>query len=196
MKKNLVRFLFFVALTITFVSCEVARQAQGVYNLASCKYTYRSMTGVSVAGVNPSNMSPFDAPKILSLLTGNASSLPVGFTLNLDVQNPNTTEALLSGMDYVLAVDGVNFTSGSVANQLSVPAGGSGSLPLAMLFDMATLLKGDAREASSKMVRNLIGMGGGESSAITLNIRPSFMVAGHKIISPVYIPINFNVGGK
>ncbi len=196
MKNYITRLSLVIALAIAVTSCEVARQAQGVYNMVNCKYSYRSMTGLSVAGVDPSNMSLLDTPKILNLLTGNASSIPVGFTLNLDVQNPNTTEAMLNGLEYVLAVDGVNFTSGALDRQLSVPAGGIGTLPLAMVFDVATLLKGETQETTAKMVKNLMGIGGGEASNITLNIRPSFMVAGHKVMSPAYIPIGFNVGGK
>jgi LEA14-like dessication related protein len=200
MKKHLFRFLLIIALasaSAAMSSCDaVLRSAQGAYNMVNCQYSYRSMTGLSVAGIDPSNMSLLDAPRILTLLSGNTSSLPVGFTLNLGVQNPNATEAMLSGLDYVLSVDGVDFTSGSLDRQLSVPAGGTGTLPLVMAFDVATLLKGETGSTAAKAVRNLIGMGGGESSSVTLNIRPSFMVGGYKVVSPVYVPIHFNFGGK
>lgn len=196
MRKLISRFSIAIALAMAVSSCEVARQAQSVYNMVNCKYTYRSMTDLSVAGIRPANMSVLDAPRILNLLTGNAQSLPVGFTLNLDVHNPNATDAVLNGLDYVLSVDGIDFTAGTFDHQLAVPSGGTGVLPLAMLFDVATLLRGETQQTTVKMVRNLIGMGGGEASNITLNIRPSFMVSGYKVTSPIFIPISFNVGGK
>jgi LEA14-like dessication related protein len=200
MKKHLLRFSFVVALasaSVAMNSCDaVLQSARGAYNMTNCQYSYQSMTGLSVAGIDPSNLSVLDAPRILTLLSGNASSLPVGFTLNLGVQNPNATEAMLSGLDYVLSVDGVDFTSGSLDRQRSVPAGGTGILPLAMAFDVATLLKGETGNAASKAVKNLIGMGGGEASRVTLNVRPAFMVGGYKVVSPVYVPIHFNFGGK
>jgi hypothetical protein len=65
-----------------------------------------------------------------------------------------------------------------------------------MAFDVATLLKGDTQNAVLNAVKNLIGMGSGEASNVSLNIRPSFDVAGYKVTSPVYIPISFNFGGK
>jgi LEA14-like dessication related protein len=198
MKKLISRYCLLAALTagaaVATTSCDaVLRTAQGAYNMVNCHYSYQSMTGLTVAGINPSNMSILDAPRVMALFSGDVQSLPVGFTLNLGVQNPNATEAMLSGLDYVLTVDGVDFTSGSVERPLTVAAGGTGTLPLAMAFDVATLLRGEAGDAAGKALRNLIGMGGGEASSVTLNIRPSFMVAGYKVTSPAYIPVNFNI---
>jgi LEA14-like dessication related protein len=141
-------------------------------------------------------MTLLDAHKILGLLTGSATSIPVGFTLNLDVKNPNATEAMLNGMEYVLAIDGIDFTTGALQQQLSVPAGTTGTLPLTMAFDVASLLKGETQNAVVNAIKNLIGMGSGEPSNVSLNIRPSFDVAGYQVVSPVFIPISFNFGGK
>lgn len=194
------------ALTVTATtSCDVLKQMQGTYNMVNCKYDFRSLTGVSVAGIDVSRgLSLLDAPKIVNLLSGNATSIPVGCTVNLDVQNPNANDAILNGLDYVLAIDGIDFTSGSVAKQLTVAPGGSGVLPLTMAFDVATLLKnGDSRDAVMGVVRNLVGMSGigsavgaTDPSKVTLNIRPSFNIAGRKITSPVFIPVNFSFGGQ
>jgi len=147
-------------------------------------------------------VSLLDAPRILGLLAGGGSgSLPVSCTVNLDVQNPGTTAALMNGMEYALAIDGVHFTSGNVAQQLTVAPGGTGVLPLAMSFDVAQLLKGESRNAVIGAVRNLAGLGGiggggSESSRVTLSLRPSFDVGGRLIASPVAIPVNFSFGGK
>lgn len=194
MKKHLKLIVALVALA-TVSSCDIARQAQGAYNMVNCKYNFQSIGNVSVANLNLSGgLSLLDTPKIISLLSGNMSSIPVGMTVNLGVQNPNATEAFLSGLDYALSIDGLEFTRGAVARELSVAPGATGTLPLAMSFDVASLLKGDSREAVTNIVKNLIGMGS-EASNVTLNIRPSFLVAGQKITSPVDIPINFSFGG-
>ncbi len=200
MKKHLSSFLFRLSFVIAalaaITSCDVARQAQGAYNMVNCKYEYQSMNNFSVAGINVSKgLTLLDAPKIAGLLTGSLSSVPVGMTVNLGVTNPNQSEAMLNGLDYVLAIDGVDFTTGYVDQQVSVPAGQTGTLPLTMAFDIAAMLKGDSRDAVANIVKNLVGIGG-DASKVTLNIRPSFMVAGRKIASPVYIPVNFSFGGK
>ncbi len=157
-----------------------------------------------MAGIDISRgLSPLDAPRILGLLAGGGpTSLPVNCTVNLDVQNPGTSDAILNGMEYVLAIDGVDFTSGALARQLSVAPGATGSLPLAMSFDVAALLRGESRDAVMGVVRNLVAMSGLASvgtdspSQVTLNIRPSFNVAGRSIASPVFIPVSFSFGGK
>lgn len=184
-----------LAATLAATSCDVARQARGAYNMVNCKYDFISIANVSVAGIDPSRMSLADAPRLLSLLSGGVQSIPVDFTLNLGVTNPGSTEAMLSGMDYVLAVDGVDFTSGSAVRGLTVAPGGTGTLPLSVAFDAATLLKGEAREAAAGIVRSLTGTGG-EASKVTLRIRPSFDVAGRKISSPSFIPIEIGFGGN
>lgn len=195
MKKTL--FLLCVAAVSVFSSCDVARQAQGAYNMVNCKYEYNSIDNFSIAGMNLSNgISLLQAPQILSLLSGNVTSLPVGFNLNLDVTNPNKTEALLNGLDYILTIDDIDFTRGSVERQLSIAPGATDVLPLAMAFDVATLLKGESRDAVTGVIKNIVGLGGSQPSKVTLQIRPSFMVAGYKVTSPVYIPVGFEFGGK
>lgn len=192
-----------LAVASVTTSCDVLRQVQSTYNMTNCKYDFRSLSGVSVAGINVSQgLSLVDAPKILNLLSGDITSIPVGVTVNLAVQNPGTTPAALGGMDYVLAIDGVEFTSGTVSQSLSVAPGAEGTLPLAMTFDVATLLRSESRDAVVGVVRNLAGLSGLDmvksdtASKVTLNIRPSFNVAGHKVTSPVFIPVNFSFGGK
>ncbi len=207
--KRTPRFFAALAMLLTIsvmsatTSCDVLKQVASTYNMVNCKYDFRSLTGVSVAGINVSQgLSLLDAPKIMNLLSGNTASIPIGCTVNLAVQNPNATEAVLGGMDYVLAIDGVDFTTGSVSQQLSIAPGGEGTLPLAMTFDVATLLKGESRDAVMGVVRNLAGLSGLDAvksdrpSKVTLNIRPSFNVAGRRVTSPVFIPVNFSFGGK
>ncbi len=203
------RFFAAIAMLITVsvvaatTSCDILKQAQGTYNMVNCKYDYRSLTDISIAGINISQgVSLFDAPKIMNLFTGGAKSIPVGCTVNLNVQNPNTTDALLNGMEYTLAIDGVEFTSGSVSQRLSIAPGATGVLPLSMGFDVATLLQGESRDAVIGVVRNLAGMSGMTSlkadqpSKVTLSIRPSFNVAGRRVTSPVAIPVGFSFGGR
>lgn len=225
------RLVLLAALTVVgLTTCDVLKQAQGTYNMVNCKYDFRSLTGVTIAGIDLSKgVSAADAPKILALVSslggGNSSStgilgalgsilgggssasnaapgsIPIGCVVNLNVQNPNTTEALLNGMEYTLAIDGVNFTSGSVAQQLNVAPGATGVLPLAMSFDAATLLKGESRNAVIGVIRNIAGLGVGSltndtASKVALDIRPSFNIAGATVKSPIAIPVNFSFGGK
>lgn len=201
MKRKILILMACVACAATFFSsCDVLKQAQGTYNMINCKYDYRSISGLSVAGIDLSRrVSLSDAPKLLGLLTGGAASVPVAMTVNLNVHNPNDAVASLNGVDYILAIDGVDFTRGTVAEPFEVAAGGQGVLPLAMAFDAASLLRGETGNVALGVVQNIlemagVGNGSGQQSQVSLRIRPSFSVSGTSIKSPAYIPITFALG--
>ena len=182
---------------VSCVSCDVAQQVGNAYNMVNCKYSYNSVSNLSLDGINLSNgVSLTSVAKITSLLSGTGtSSIPLRFTLNLDVNNPNQTLAAMNGLQYILSVDGVEFTTGSLSQALNIPAGSTQQLPLSIGFDLATLLTGDSRDAAVNIAKNFIGAGDRESK-VTLQIRPTFLVNNYPVTSPVYIPVSFSFGGK
>lgn len=191
------KVLALLAIIITFFSCDAAKQqASGMYNLVKCKYNYNSISNLSISGINASNgLSLTSIPKITSILSGNATSIPLNFTLNLDINNPNQGAALLSGMDYIISIDDIQFTTGSIDQALSIGAGQTQTLPLTIGLDLATLMKNNSKSAITDIAKNFLGIGTKESK-VSLQLRPSFKIGESKIASPLYIPVNFNFGGK
>ena len=95
--------------------CDVMKQVGGAYNMSQCKYTYRSISNLNIAGMDLSKgVSIAHIPRITSLLTGAVQSVPLNLTLNINVENPNTTAAMLQGLQYIMSIDNVNFTSGTI----------------------------------------------------------------------------------
>ncbi len=193
---GLKKFAAALLCALAVMSCDVVKQASQTYNMVNCKYAYNSIAGLSVGGVNVSKgLSLVGAAQLTTLLAGNTSSIPVNMTLNLDVTNPNISEAMLNGMQYILAVDGVEFTSGSLSQNFSVQAGATNTLPLAIGFDATKLMTGSTKDAASRAIKNFIGIGS-EKSSVSLKIRPSFIINNQTVASPVYIPVEFSFGGK
>lgn len=195
MKKRIIALFAIVA---TLVSCDVSKELSGVASLINCKYSYNSITNMSVAGINLANgsgLSLTTIPKITSILNGTATSIPLNFTLNLDVNNPNQSAALLHGMQYIISIDGIDFTSGSMTQSLNIGSGETRTLPLTIGLDLASLMKTNSKDAVVDIAKNFIGIGDKESN-VTVKIRPSFMVNNAAIASPVYIPVSFSFGGK
>lgn len=181
---------------VAMVSCDSARQGIGsAYNMVNCKYTYKSISGLSVGGANFSN--GFNAASILSLTNlltgGNKSSIPVNFTVNMNVNNPNATEAALSGLQYVISVDNVELTTGMVNNALSIASGETQMLPLSIGFDLATFMQGENKDTMLNAIKNIAGIGSKQSN-ISVKIKPTFMVGNYPVTSPIYIPVNFTIG--
>jgi LEA14-like dessication related protein len=189
-------FTLSVAMFI-LTGCDVLKQeAAGLYNMTQCKYEYNSISNLSISGMNLSNgMSMLNMPKILALFSGQTSSIPLNFTLNLGVSNPNTSAALMHGLQYIVSIDGIRFTTGSVQQELNVPAGGKQTLPLNIGFDLASMMKGDSKNAVTNIVKNFVGIGS-EKSKVSVQIKPTFLIGGQRIAAPMYIPIDFSFGGK
>lgn len=193
--KRLKLLLPLICILLTLNSCDVAKQVGGAYNMINCKYDYNSISNMSLAGIDFSRgLSLTNMTQATNLLTGRSNSIPLNFTLNLDVSNPNQSAAFLNGIDYVLSIDNVQFTTGSLSQSLNIPAGGKNVLPLTIGFDLATLLKGESKDAVQSITKNFIGIGDKKSS-VTLQIRPTFMIGNYPIQSPAYIPVSFSFGG-
>lgn len=195
---NLVKskFLAFLCVLSLFLSgCGSNSGLTSAYNMTRCEYDYNSISKLSLAGVNLSNgVSPLQIPKILALLTTAQTSIPLDATVNLNVKNTNTSQAALNGLEYIVNVDGFPLTTGKVSQPMTIAAGQTKILPLTLGVDLVTLLKGDSRSAVENMVKNAIGMGNSETK-MTIQIKPTFLVGGIPITSPVYIPVSFSFGG-
>ncbi|GHV53730.1 hypothetical protein FACS1894181_17650 [Bacteroidia bacterium] len=196
MKSKFSLWICIVCFALLPGGCDVMKQVGGAYNMSQCKYTYRSISNLNIAGMDLSKgVSLSYLPRITSILTGSAQSVPLNFTLNVNVENPNTSAAMLQGLQYILSIDNVNFTSGTIDQALNIPAGGNQVMPFVIGFDMAALLKGESKDAVVNIAKNFLGIGD-KASNVTFQIKPSFLVGNIPVTSPAYIPINFAFGGK
>lgn len=189
--------MILVGLAVLFscVSCDVAQQAQSAYNMVNCKYSYNSINNLTVNGMNLSQgLNLVNTAQVLALFSGNKSSIPLQFTLNLDVNNPNATAAALSGMQYILSIDDVEFTTGSLSQSLNIGAGETKVLPISIGLDLASLMAGNSKDAVTNIAKNFLGVGN-QKSTVKLQLRPTFMVNNFPVTSPVYIPVSFSFGG-
>ncbi|MCD8263352.1 MAG: hypothetical protein LUD02_03640 [Tannerellaceae bacterium] len=195
MKSNKIFPFVLITFLCVLQGCSVTQHVGQAYTMTQCKYQYDSISQLTLAGINLSKgVSPAAVPKIMALLGGNNSSLPLSLTVNLGVTNPNNNPAALSGLDYILQIDHVEFTRGALNQPLNIAANSTGFLPLAISFDLATLLSGDSKNAVENIVKNFIGVGN-EKSNVTLQIKPSLRVGNKTIPAPQYIPVSFSFGG-
>jgi len=190
------RILALLAIVATLVSCDSVQQGlKSTYNMINCEYNYKSISGLTVSGINLSNgLSLTSIPKITSILSGNASSIPLNFNLNLDVKNPNESAAMLHGMQYILSIDGIQFTTGSINQSLNIASGQSQTLPISIGVDLASLMKSNSKDAVVDIAKNFLGMGS-KKSEVSLQLKPTFMIGNTPISSPMYIPVSFSFGG-
>jgi LEA14-like dessication related protein len=176
--------------------CDVAKQIGGAFNLTQCKFNYNSITNLSLSGTNLSKgLTAANILQLTSLLAGNTSSIPLDFTLNLNVSNPNQSEASLSGLQYILTIDNVQFTTGTINQSFHVATGETQILSLRIGLDLATLLKGESKNAILNIAKNFLGIGS-QKSNVSFQIKPTFDIGGYPLTSPTFIPVYFSFGGK
>ncbi|EGK00556.1 MULTISPECIES: LEA type 2 family protein [Dysgonomonas] len=194
MKKRILALLLVVT---TLVGCDSVQQGlRSTYNLINCEYSYKSITGLTISGMNLSNgLSVTSIPKITSILSGTATSIPLNFTLNVNVKNPNESAALLHGLQYIVSVDDIEFTTGSINQTLNIASGQTQTLPLTIGVDLAKLMKNNSKDAVTEIAKNFLGIGSKKSN-VSLQLKPTFMIGNTPVASPMYIPVNFSFGGN
>ena len=181
---------------LMLAGCGVMNQVRSAYNMTQCEYEYDSISDISLGDVDLSGkLSAAQIAQLGRLLVSKNTSIPMKFDVNLNVKNPNNTAASLAGMDYILSIDGVQFTAGTLRNAIEIGAGSSSVLPVTMAFDLAELFSGESGDVAVNAVKNFIGIGD-KPSNVTLNVKPSINISGRSIPVPAYIPVNFSFGGS
>jgi LEA14-like dessication related protein len=195
MKQVILGILFSVMLMLS--GCTALQTSlSNAYNLANCDYKYHSISNLTISDMNLSNgLTVLMIPRVLSILSGNASSIPLNFTLNLDVNNPNSGAAAFQSMEYILSIDDVRFTTGNFRQSFHVEAGETKPLPMIIGVDIVVLMKNNTKSAVENVVKNFLGLND-TASKVTVQLKPSFKVGEQTFTSPVYIPVNFSFGGK
>ncbi len=193
MKK--IMMLLLVSVGVMLSGCNAAKELQSVYNLQNCKYKYHSITNLRVADMNLSDgLSVVNAVKLTALLNSSASSIPLNFTLNMDIYNPNPSDAAFQGMQYMIRIDDVDFTTGHISEPFRVESGKTEQLPVHIGVDLAKLIAENSKQTIVNMAKNFIGIGN-RRSEVTIQLKPTFNIGGSIIESPVYIPVSFTFGG-
>ena len=187
---------------VFFFSCDVAKQMAGAVTLLTqCKYVFNSITGLSIAGINLQNinsissLNPLALANLLAAFSTSSGSLPLNFTLNLDVTNTGDQAAVLSGIDYILAIDGLEMTQGLMKQQIQIGAGKKALMPISMNFDLKKVMNGQTLDAIKNLAFNFAGIGNA-SSNVSLKLKPSFVLNGSTVTAPDFIPISFTLNKK
>jgi hypothetical protein len=192
------KIIAFIGISILMFSCDVVQQVAGTYQLTQCKYDYNSISGLTLGGINFQNvnslssLNPLNLATLMSAFSSGSGSLPLSFTLNLDVANPGTQAAILSGLGYILEIDGHEMTTGFLDQKMQINGGQKAVLPVNMSFDLKKVLSGESLTTIKNLAFNFAGIGD-SSSDVTFRLKPSFTVGNQVIASPNYIPVSFKL---
>ena len=191
MKKRVILIAFLAVITIVS-GCSAL---SGLTSFAKCNFDFNSVTDVTLCGINVNtkksvkDFNVTDALKLANAFT--SKSFPLALNVNVDVKNPNTTTARLDGFDYILWIDDVKMTAGSMSKQVSVGANQKVTMPVNFTFDLMNILKSESRD---KLVSFGCGLAtnNADASRVKLSIKPYFTIGGTVMKFPSYVTIGGN----
>ncbi len=168
------------------------KQINEMATFSKCQFRLASVEKVSLAGIGLQGTSINDLglADLARLQEAFASgSLPLNFTLNLEVQNPNASPAGMSRMEWILLIDGNQLTTGTLEKAVVfAPNGGVGILPLDVNLDLEKALSGKTMDSMVNLAMNIAGEGS-KPTKLTLQVKPSMTISGQALEYPGYVTV-------
>ena len=186
-----------VTIITTLVSC---KQLKEMANFSKCEFRLRTVENIMLAGVNVQSIKTFsdvtvmDAAKLMAAIGTN--SLPLQFTLNMDVKNPNPTPASMSKLDWILFIDDIQMVQGTTQNRIQIPQnGGISNYPLIFNINLKDVIKDKTGQSLINFGLNLAGAGN-QPTRFTLKAKPYVYIGNLQIPYPSYIDVKTNFTSK
>lgn len=197
MKK--ITFAIVLAGSIMLSSCDIlnqlAGQVQSVANLANCEFNLKNVSNVSVAGVNVKNLTQgnLTATDIVKLVAAyQTKKVPLSMDVNVNVKNPTTTQAALTAMDWILAIDNSDVANGVSNKGFTVKPSTTTTVPLGVNTDLGNLFSKQGVESLKNFASSFTSEG--VSSKVGLRIRPQLTVGTTQVPFPNYIKLEKKTG--
>lgn len=180
-------------------SCDIlnqlASQVQSVANLANCEFNLKNVSNVSVAGVNVKNLTQgnLSATDIVKLVAAyQTKKVPLSMDVNVNVKNPTTTQAALTAMDWILAIDNSDVANGVSNKGFTVKPSTTTTVPLGVNTDLGNLFSKQGVESLKNFASSFTSEG--VSSKVGLRIRPQLTVGTTQVPFPNYIKLEKKTG--
>lgn len=194
MKKTLLSLLLFFLL----ISCSTLRETR---SLSRCEFRYDRIVDLQMAGIALETINGYGDLSMIELGKLSAAvlsgELPLQMTLILEARNPNKRQAALNRLEYILYFDEAEMSRGSVDQRIVIPPGATVSIPVTVNLNLLDILDPSGLRSIVKLALSLSDRTG-QTSKLTIRVRPSLMIAGKPVYYPGYIRINreFGTGGN
>jgi hypothetical protein len=191
-------FAIFLGAFVFSGCASVMQQLNAMATLSKCQFRLASVSQTTLAEIPLQNgsaqigvMSLLKLQKVFA--TG---TLPLQFTLNVEVKNPNASAAGMSRVEWILLMDGNPLTNGVLVQSLSVaPNNGVGILPLQITLDLKKTLSGKSLDSMINLAKNVAGEGT-QPTRLTLQVKPSMKVGGQELQYPGYVTLSHEFASK
>ena len=188
-----------VAGSILLSSCDIfnqlASQFSSVANLANCEFALKNVSNVTVAGVNVKNLTQgnLSATDIVKLVAAYQSKqVPLSLNVNVDITNPTKTQAAMTALDWILAIDGTDIANGVNSRSYTIRPSTTTMVPLPVSTDLGQLFSKKGLDALKNFASSFTS--DGTSSKVGLRVKPSLSVGSTQVPVPNYITLEKKTG--
>ncbi|MEM7037441.1 MAG: hypothetical protein AAF570_10710, partial [Bacteroidota bacterium] len=171
------RILFLItAVAVVFTSCKTLRELKA---LSKCAFRIESVTNTRLVGIDIQSLTSFSKLGVADAAKATAGfisgRLPLDFTLNLQVKNPNKQKAALNKFDWIALIDNGEILNGTVNRRMEVEPGGTGTLPLNISVNLKEVVN---KLTKRQMLDYPFGLSDGQKkpTRVALKLKPTIMV--------------------
>lgn len=187
------RIILIILVAVGLSSCDVLQQMSQMATFAKCTFDFDSVNSVQMLGINlhkGMTKSDLNVGQLLQLTNALMSkSLPVTFNVNLDINNPNATDASMTKMDYILTLNNKQVISTTMDSSISVPANSSNVVTIPVTTDLFQLFSGESAEAILNLAFKLAGATS-DPVNVGIKVKPYITVGSQQLAYPDYITMN------
>ncbi len=177
-----------------FSGCAPAvKQIKELVAFSKCQFRMVSVEKTTLAafalqGGQIIDIEPYTLMNLQQAYT--AGSLPLQFTLNLEVKNPNAFPAGMNRMDWILLLDNNQVASGMLEPSMEIPPNnGTKTFPLVVSFDLVKALSGKTLDSMVNLAMNIAGKGTWPSQ-VTFQVKPGILIEGQMLEYPGYVTVS------
>ena len=190
-------FLALAIITLQNQSCSTLKE---LVALSKCQFKMGTLKNPKLAGVKIlekkefSDLTIIDAGRVTAAMI--KGKLPLEFTLNIDVRNPNKKMAALNRLDWIAYIDDVEIVHGTMDKRIEIqPNNGVASIPLIVKTDLKQIFKKESRNALLNLGFNLADVNE-QPTRVTLMVKPTIMVGKKEMRYPGYISVKQEFSSK
>lgn len=190
MKKLSISLLFLSLFFASFQSCETIKQTGEITRLKDCNFSLEGINALTLAGINlgdGSNLSGMEGGQLMQL--ANAlfqKNLPISLDVMIKADNPNTKPALLSKMDYLVLIDGMELFTGQNTRQYTIGAGNYETIALPLQTELFKVMAEQSKEKITGLINKLSGKDK-TPLEVTVKIKPYVSIGGASVPYPGYL---------
>lgn len=182
-----------LCVALGLASCDVLTQVAQMANFANCTFNFDSVNNIQMLGANLSKGMTRENLNIsqgLALVNAIAKkSLPVTFNVNLDVKNPNSIDASMAKMDYILTLNGKQVVSTTLNQAVNVPANSNNTVSIPITTDLFQLFSGESADAIVNLAFKLAGASSNPVN-VGLKVKPYINIGNQQLAYPDYLSMN------